>query len=89
MVYCQREGFDEEIEQAEYPHPYILIWLETLRHADSMSGAPAYPDPVRGYLEQDADLMLACQVCDAYREEQSKEEEQKKQVTTRAKEQGW
>lgn len=72
-----------------YPHAYILIWLETLRHADSMSGVPSYPDPTRGYLEQDADLMLACSVCEEFREEQQKIDDQRKQVSDRVKEQGW
>lgn len=72
-----------------YPHPYILIWMETLRHADPMSGTPSYPEPTKGYLEQDADLMMACEVCETFREEQKELEEKRKQVADLVKQQGW
>jgi hypothetical protein len=63
--------------------------MECLRHADPLTGTPAYPEPEKGYLEQDADLLLAFAVMDAYRAEQERVTKQKEQVATMLKEQNW
>lgn len=77
----QREGLlaitEEQLEEvldATYPHPYILIWLECVRHAHPETQVLPYPDPSQGFLEQDADLMLALSVCEEYRAEQAKQQ---------------
>ena len=87
--YCLREGFSEDVRNAQYPHPYILLWLEAVRHGDSTNGVTAYPEPQKGYMEQDADLMLAFSVCDEFREDQQKNQERREQVSDLARKQGW
>jgi hypothetical protein len=89
VAYCRREGLVEEVTNAQYPHPYLILYLEACRHADPMTGAVGYPEPEKGYLDQDADLTLAFAVCDEYREEQQRIEKQREQVATALKERGW
>ena len=52
-----------------------------------MNGTPAYPQPDQGYLAQDADLMLGFQICEEYRQEQTRIEKQREQVSALVK--GW
>lgn len=54
-----------------------------------MNGVTAYPEPQKGYMEQDADLMLAFTVCDEFREDQQKSKERREQVADLARKQGW
>jgi hypothetical protein len=54
-----------------------------------MSGVTAYPEPQKGYMEQDADLMLAFSVCDEFQESQKKDQERREQVSSFVKQQGW
>lgn len=89
LAYCRREGLSDEITATPYPHPYLILYLEALRHADGMTGQMGYPEPDKGYLDQDADLMLAFGVCDAYREEQARIEKQHEQMTTMREKQAW
>ena len=75
---CQREGLDpEDYEGVPYPHPYIEIWIECRRHLNSM-GVPALPQPEKGVLDQDADLMLAFDLLEEAQEEWAREEEIKR-----------
>lgn len=74
--YCRNLGLPEEVyQEVAYPHPYILIWLECRRQANPWTGVPALPQPDKGYLEQDAELTLACSILDEVqtRREQEKE----------------
>lgn len=81
--YClaQQETIPPEAyEDVPYPHPYLVIWMECHKHPDSLSGTPSYPDPTRGWLEQDADLMLACDVLDDLQHERQQAEEARDKV---------
>ena len=83
--YCQRIGADPAVyERVSYPHPYIILWLECRKQANPITGAPSYPDPERGYMEQDADLMLAFEVLEELQEVQQKEEEQRRKLKEQA-----
>lgn len=89
MAYCKKEQFSSDIASTPYPHPYLILYLEALRHADPMTGMPGYPEPEKGYLDQDADLMVAFSVFDSYRAEQARIEKQHEQMTTMRDQQGW
>ena len=69
---------DQEVwKETSYPHPYLLIWLECRRQANPFTGAISYPEPEKGYLDQDAELMLAFEVLE---EIQDQREEEKKRI---------
>jgi predicted thioredoxin/glutaredoxin len=65
---CAHEHVDPEIYQEPFPHPYILIWLECRRQS-GLTGVPAYPEPNKGWMEQDADLMLAFTILEEIQQE--------------------
>lgn len=74
----------EEDEMAEqdylkqtYPHPYIEIWLECQRYPTS-EGHPSLPEPEKGVLGQDAELMLAFDILNSFQEERQHERERRK-----------
>lgn len=70
---CRKNGLADDIATEPYPHPYLVIWLECKRQASY--GLAPYPDPTRGWLEQDADLWLGCEVLDELEQQQSKLEQ--------------
>ncbi len=77
VLMCQQDSSlsPEDYETLTYPHPYIEVWMLCCRYRTS-DGAPMLPEPDKGVLEQDADLMLAFDVL----EEISKEQERAAEV---------
>lgn len=49
-----------------------------------MNGVPEYPEPSKGYLEQDADLMLAFEALEEIQETRRKLEETRERVRQEA-----
>lgn len=70
---------EEDYLGQPYPHPYVDIWLECKRHANQY-GVPLLPEPEKGVLDQDADLMLAFEVLDAFQEQQADEETRRQKL---------
>ncbi len=60
MQDCIAQGTPrEDYDGVLFPHSYIEMWIECRRHADPTTGVPALPEPHKGVLDQDAELMLA------------------------------
>lgn len=74
----------EEYLEQPYPHPYLIIWLECKRYGDGFSGMPALPDPSVGWLDQDADLLLAFEVLDELQHTREEEEKRRAQLKEQA-----
>ena len=79
IKWCMRSGLAEEVYNAEYPHPYIVLWLECRRHSNAM-GVAMYPEPEKGYMDQDAELMLAFEVLDECWSEREKAEDSRQRA---------
>lgn len=81
VLMCQKDSFlePEDYEDVSYPHPYIEIWMLCCRYR-TPDGAPMLPDPEKGVLEQDADLMLGFDVLEEIRQEQEQAEAIRKQT---------
>src|SRR5256885_17205234 len=83
--YCRLQEMEPEVYQGvPYPHPFLLLWLECRRQANPFSGATAYPEPEKGYMDQDAGLMLAFEVMEEIydqREQAKKRGEEIRKIT--------
>lgn len=78
--YCQLQEMDRDIyNEVAFPHPYLLLWLECKRHANPFTGVAALPEPEKGYLDQDAELMLAFECLDEIQTGREVEQERRKQ----------
>lgn len=82
MLRCREEGLPRaDYEEVTYPHPYIELWVACRRLSPSSpeeKGGEDFlllPEPGKGYLDQDADLLLAFEVCEEFREEEARAEE--------------
>jgi hypothetical protein len=79
--FCKRRLLEPELyEGVQYPHPYLMIWLECRKQANPITGAISYPDPTKGYLEQDAELMLALEVLEELYQELEQEKDRLEKV---------
>ena len=77
LLLCQNSPELENLEPQEYetlpyPHPYIEIWMLCLKYR-TPGGGPLLPEPDKGILEQDADLMIAFEVLEEIAKEQEEE----------------
>lgn len=73
-------------QQIQYPHPYLLIWLECRRHGNPLTGAASLPEPEKGWLDQDAELMLAFEILEEIQEAREEEQKKKEQMKAQVKE---
>lgn len=80
VQYCRGLGIPEEdYEGVQYPHTYLLIWIECRRNADSMTGRLAlYMAP--SYEMQDAELSLALEVLEELHEQHDKDEKMREKM---------
>lgn len=77
VKYCYARGLPPDLYDAvPYPHPYLVIWMECRRAANPLTGVRSLPEPEKGVLDQDAELMLACEVLDDLMEAVRTREEQ-------------
>ncbi|SRR5579884_2403808 len=77
VKYCLALGLSEDLyNEVPYPHPYLVIWMECRRAANPITGQRALPEPEKGILDQDAELLLACEVLDSLMETIRLREEQ-------------
>lgn len=81
--WCKKLGLAPEIYEERYPHPYIILWYEGKKRA-SLTGIPDYPEPEKGYLDQDADLMLGFEVLDEIQEQREQEQEKRDELKKQA-----
>lgn len=63
MKWCRAQGLSSDISDASYPHYYLILWMES-RKQTGPDGITPYPEPEKGYLEQDAEAMMAFAVLD-------------------------
>ena len=70
--------------EASFPHPYLIIWIECVKRSN-FNGVRADPEPQKGWLDQDADLSLACDVLDELQTEHKAIEEARKTSMEQAK----
>ena len=90
--YCRDLGLlPEDYEQVQYPHTYLLIWLDCRRQADPVTGRLALY-LASSYEMQDAELTLALEVLEEEHERHAQEdtlrEEMKAQMRDRLSMQG-
>lgn len=72
-----------------FPHPYLEIWIECRRYANPVTGTPALPEPEKGPLDQDADLMLAFDVLEEFMRRRQDEDERRRKVQEQARQMGF
>ena len=85
LRWCKRRELPPEVFETQYPHPYIVLWYECKKRSVT-TGVPDYPEPDRGYLDQDADLMLAFDVLDDLQERYEQEQQKRDDIKKRAAE---
>lgn len=90
VLSCQQnpDCSPEDYEEITYPHPYIEIWMLCCRYRTS-EGAPMLPEPDRGVLEQDADLMLAFDVLEDISKQREREAEIRRHTQELARNMGF
>lgn len=80
--WCRVQGLDADIVEEIYPHSYLILWMECRRHV-STDGILGYPEPEKGYLQQDAEVMLAFEVLEELQEKRLRVEEQRRAMIER------
>jgi hypothetical protein len=87
---CRQNSYQlsDTYEGIPYPHKYLEIWLLCQRYRQP-DGPPILPEPDKGPLDQDADLMLAFEVLEEISEDHRREEEMRQHNRELAKNMGY
>lgn len=89
MLDCREEGLDpEDFENVPYPHAYIQVWIWCQKYK-APGGASLLPEPEKGPLDQDADMMLAFEALEEISKELEEEEEMRERTRKLAAESGF
>lgn len=78
----------DDYEEIPYPHPYIQVWTWCRKYAPPGGGA-LLPDPQKGPLDQDAELMLAFEILDEIAQDLEREQAIRARNQQLAQEQGF
>lgn len=83
MKWCRAQGLSSDISDAPYPHYYLILWLEARKKA-TLDGIMPYPEPEKGYLDQDAEVMMAFEVLDELFTDRQEEEKRRAEFRQKA-----